>query len=439
MFKTIFKAGFKLTILIGFAICVALLASKLSRPYTYEESDNTKAKVDGFYALKDNKIDVLGIGTSHIYSALNPGVFAYYTGLSSYDFAGQCQPMEITYTYLKEALKTQDIKLVILDIFALSDEASSCQVNGAYRANIQDLKPSKEKIEAYKNIYDHNLLENFFDISLYSNRISSLDIPTIQKIFTYNQDKYFGYTPVLPYSDIIWERPPFVASEATKPIERRWQAFVNIVNTCKENDIELLVVKTPYYISQEDTNIYRYVWDYCEDNGINYIDFNFLMDELNYQYELDGDLWHATVPGSYKISKYLADFIKNNYEIEASNNYQEEYQNIYTESLQMIFKTNKHYYRLREYMDYFDVSILIYDRDHWFSEDQDYLVYRKGSVYPDRYLSFNNHNVEIKEDRSVYFDNEKVYEANNEFLMIIVDELSGNILDIVNVDNLIRK
>ena len=90
-------------------------------------------------------------------------------------------------------------------------------------------------------------------------------------------------------------------------------------------------------------------------------------------------------------------------------------------------------------MDYFDVSVLIYDRDHWFSEDQNYLVYRKGSIYPDRYLIFNNHNVEIKEDRSVYFDNEKVYEANNEFLMIIVDELSGNILDIVNVDNLIRE
>ena len=88
MFKTIFKAGFKISILVCFAICVALFASKLTRPSTYLEIDNTKAKVDGFYALEENSLDVLGIGTSHLYSGLNPSVLAHYTGLSSYDFAG---------------------------------------------------------------------------------------------------------------------------------------------------------------------------------------------------------------------------------------------------------------------------------------------------------------------------------------------------------------
>lgn len=436
MIKTIFKAGFKLSILISFAICVALFASKLARPSSYPEADNTKDKVDGFYALEENSIDVLGIGTSHLYSALNPAVLAYYTGLSSYDFAGQCQPMEITYTYLEEALKTQKVQLVILDIFALSEEATSCQVAGAYRTSIQDLKPSKEKLAAYKNMYDHNLLENFFDVALYGDRLANLDFKNLNQIFEHDADKYFGYTPVLPYSDIIWDRPAFEAQEAIMPNNRRLAAFLKIVKLCQDREIPLLVIKTPYYISQEDANIYRYIWDYCEDNGINYIDFNYLTDELDYQYELDGDLWHATVPGSYKITQYLAQFILDNYQLTASGNYLKEYDELYTETLQMIFKSNKHYYRLKEYIDYFDVSVLIADRDHWFSEDQKYLVYRHGTVYPDRYLSFDGHTVEIKEDNSVWYDGEMMYAANNDFLMVIVDEKSGMILDIVNVENL---
>ncbi|MCI5773548.1 MAG: hypothetical protein MR210_03195 [Erysipelotrichaceae bacterium] len=436
MIKTILKAGFKISILVGFAICVALFASKLTRPQSYPEADNTKEKVDGFYALKDNSIDVLGIGTSHLYSALNPGVFAYYTGLSSYDFAGQCQPMEVTYHYLVEALKTQDPQLVVLDIFALSHEATACQVPGAYRTSIQDLKASTNKLEAYKNMFDHTVMENFFDVSLYANRLPYLDFANAQDIFEHQKNDYFGYTPVLPYSDIIWDREAFVADSSVEPPERRLQAFLKIVALCQSEEIPLLVIKTPYYISQEDANIYRYIWDYCEQNAINYIDFNYLSDELNYQYELDGDLWHATVPGSYKITAYLAQFITNNYQLEPSHNYEQAYDELYFGTLQMIFKTNKHYYRLKEYIDYFDVTVLISDRDHWFSEDHRHLVYKKGTIYPDRYVAYQENSVEIKEDNSVWYNGENVYGPNDEFLMIVVDDMSGKIVDIVNIANL---
>ena len=74
MIRTIFKAGYKLIILIAFTIVVALFASKMVRPASYTEIDNTKNKVDGFYALQDNSIDVLVMGTSHAYSAINPGI-----------------------------------------------------------------------------------------------------------------------------------------------------------------------------------------------------------------------------------------------------------------------------------------------------------------------------------------------------------------------------
>ena len=62
------------------------------------------------YALEEYSMDILFMGTSHTYYGFNPSVIYEKTGLNSYVFAGECQPMSITYHYFKEALKTQSPK-----------------------------------------------------------------------------------------------------------------------------------------------------------------------------------------------------------------------------------------------------------------------------------------------------------------------------------------
>ena len=434
MIKTIFKAGFKLSILIGFAICVALFASKLTRPQTYLEIDNTKAKVDGFYALEENSIDVLGIGTSHLYSGLNPSVLAHYTGLSSYDFAGQCQPIEITYTYLIEALKTQDPQLIILDIFALSEQATACQVAGAYRANIQDLKPTFDKVKAYKNVYDHNLVENIFDISLYSHRLSIIDYKNLDNIFVHPDNYYFGYTFVYTSGDNIWDIPAPQATKAIEPEDRRLEYLNKIIDLCQQEDIQLLMIKTPYYITEDDANIYAYVWQLCEEKGIPYIDFNYMLDELDYQYELDGDSWHATGSGAFKITKYIADYINANFVFteKNANRYQDNYDDLYFETMQVIFKFNKQFERMISLLDETDTYAIIRDNKKIFSETENIIVYNKGTMYFDRYLELNGNSLEVKDNGSVWFNGEQIYGENESFFVVIVDAVSGNVIDIAD-------
>ena len=440
MFKTIFKAGFKISILVSFAICVALFASKLTRPSTYLEVDNTKAKVDGFYALEENSLDVLGIGTSHLYSGLNPSVLAHYTGLSSYDFAGQCQPMEVTYNYLVEALKTQDPQLVILDIFALSEQASACQINGAYRANIQDLNFSVNKINAYKNMYDRSLLSNLFDISLYANRLDEIEYANVDDIFEKKDNYYFGYTFVYTTGDNVWDKPAPIATKAVEPYERRLLYFNKIVDLCEKEDINLLVIKTPYYITEDDANIYKYIWDICDQKGIPYIDFNYMLDELGYQYEIDGDSWHATASGAFKITKYLAEYINEHYGFEQNHAYiyEQNYQDLYFETLQVIFKFNKSFDRLMAYLNEIDCYALIRDNKNIFSEDEQIIVYNDGTMYFDRYLEVNDNSIELRYDGTVWHNGTKVYGENQEFLVVVVDKVSGQIVDIADSYRFVR-
>ena len=54
---------------------------------------NMTAKVAGFYNEKPNSFDVMFFGSSHMYCSVDPAVIKEETGLSSYVFATQQQPL----------------------------------------------------------------------------------------------------------------------------------------------------------------------------------------------------------------------------------------------------------------------------------------------------------------------------------------------------------
>ena len=80
-------------------------------------------KVGGFYNEPEQEFDVMFFGSSHAYASVSPLRLWGNTGVKSYVFATQQQPVWATYAYLKEALKTQTPSLVVVECqMALSDE-----------------------------------------------------------------------------------------------------------------------------------------------------------------------------------------------------------------------------------------------------------------------------------------------------------------------------
>ena len=85
--------------------------------------------VTKFYELEDNTVDVLFLGSSHAFEDFNTGTLWDEYGMSSFILAGSVQPMWNTYFYLKEALKTQTPKLIVLEGYCtVFSEASGMMV-----------------------------------------------------------------------------------------------------------------------------------------------------------------------------------------------------------------------------------------------------------------------------------------------------------------------
>ena len=102
--------------------------------------------VTEFYKERNNSIDVLYVGNSCIYTGVSPMEVYKHTGITGYAFSTSGQRMVSSYYFIKEAFRTQQPKLVILEIgeaFTGIDKNDEMSIRRA----IDSLKFSKNKLE----------------------------------------------------------------------------------------------------------------------------------------------------------------------------------------------------------------------------------------------------------------------------------------------------
>ncbi len=356
------KIGIKFTFLCVIAIVVILYCSSVLRIKKTELPNDTTNKVAGFYALKENSMDVLFLGTSHAYYAFNPGVFYERTGLNSYVFAGECQPIGVTYHYFIEALKTQKPKLVILDLFSLLPSSQGCQTSGIIQKNLEDLKTSENKFKALNLLEDEGERFNAkFDLMLYRNRWSTIEddewIYPLETHFNSN----FGYTAGWPGSNEVFERPVYYTSEQQKPIDEQLSYLEYIVSLAKDNNIELILFKTPFYEEIEDFKTMNMLQEFACLHELPILDMNLDYNKYDFRFDEDGDVWHCNVRGAVKVTNFIAEYINSYYEIESNDAqlYISDYEDLYFSTLQTLFWTLKDVEQLSKIIDYTDLTLIV--------------------------------------------------------------------------------
>ncbi len=114
-----------------------------------------------FKSMPENSLDVIVLGSSHAQYSFVPAFFYEDTGLYSYVLGSACQPYEVSYEMLREALKTQNPKMVIMEVFTAMPISSECegdscyviaqaQMTGEEKYSVISYLP-EEKAEAYRN------------------------------------------------------------------------------------------------------------------------------------------------------------------------------------------------------------------------------------------------------------------------------------------------
>ncbi len=299
---------------------LALLYQKAEQILKLDMGHRGTDNVKGFYAEKENSVEVLFIGASTMFCTADPLVLYEEYGIASYDFGSSAQPFELSYLFMQEAFKTQRPRVIALEMLSVGNELDTQKAdNLSY--GLTDMPFSLGKAAGVYDMFGSDKgtgLSYLLPMLQYKDRWQELT----REDFAGSGGEWSA--PVRNYAkgaytpDLVAQSAPDFSSyyeEAEFAIpQRNREVFARMVSLCKENGTQLLLFKSPnvgWNISQT-----RAVQALADEYGLPFIDFFSLMEELEIDPATDfRDNTHFNRYGSEKASRYLGEYLKAHYEL----------------------------------------------------------------------------------------------------------------------------
>ena len=269
---------------------------------------NTTAKIDGFYNSPEDEYDVMFFGSSHAYASFNPLLLWEKTGVKSYVFATQQQPVWATYHYMVDAFSRQDLDVAVMDVlmFSRNEEYHDDGVNYTFCDNMPFSKNKLELIKASAPEGERfNLGCRFMK---YHSRWNELTQADFEYRRSQMEDYSKGYCVLTAACDDAVAQEAEGVLEEAEITEKNLFYLNKIIDLCEEQGVELMLVKTPSNATKEQKMYYNAVEAVAREHGLDFVDYNLCYDEIGLDLSRDFyDKAHLNVLGAEKFTKYFAE------------------------------------------------------------------------------------------------------------------------------------
>ncbi len=290
------------------------------------------ALVAEYYEEKTNH-DVLFVGDCEVYETFSPIKLWEEYGITSYIRGSAQQLIWQSYYLLEDALRYEKPKVVVFNVLAMKyDQPQSEAYN---RMTLDGMRWSKSKVDAINasTCEDENFLSYVFPLLRYHSRWNDLNADDIKYMFSSKKVSHNGYYMRVDTkaADNI---PEGKALSNYNFSENSYKYLDKMVKLCKDNGIELVLVKAPslypYWYEQWDEQMK----EYAEKNEIAYINLLDSTEEAGIDFKedtYDGGL-HMNLSGAEKLTDYFGKWMKLRYDL-ADHRSEEEYKKVYDEKV----------------------------------------------------------------------------------------------------------
>lgn len=302
-----------------FFLLAGVLLSQLNRVLAFRYEDGIR-QMEGFYKQPGGSVDVLVMGSSHAYVDIDPAILLNEEGISAYDLCASMQPIWNTYYDLKEALKYQQPKLIVVDIYRLVESFDYVKESKLIKSTF-GMRPSKEKMAAIRESLSVEQQKDawlyFLEFPIYHNRYREVTFSDFLTDYSLPED-YRGHVPADHVEAM--ERPAVSQVTEQMPMtEKTALYFQKLLDLAKQEKIPVLLILTPYIVQEDDQKVYNTVKEllaaYPEDE-VRFLDFNEAYDEIGIDFATDfADYDHLNVAGCQKFSFYLGKVLRTLYEL----------------------------------------------------------------------------------------------------------------------------
>ncbi len=321
------KGVVKVIVFLAALVAVGMLLSGLLQQ-KWGYSDNAAQQiVEGYYEEPDDSIDVLFLGASTIRNGISALEMWADHGFTAYSRASSIQSPVVSYYLLKETLKNQDLKAVVVDASTLSNVVNETAKGEEKLHEVVDFMPwSIEKLELINDIVNTSDNGSVFDfispLYRYHDRWESLSEQDFTSDEWVNDYWYKGQYPSLTVKKYSYP-VDYMTEEATIDTEYYIDEtaeyyFDSMIRLCKSEGIEFVLIHTP--AGSWDLEKNKLLSDYADEHGVDYLDFSTLElhTEIGFDPKTDyvDDGRHPNITGAQKISRYLAEYLSEKCELE---------------------------------------------------------------------------------------------------------------------------
>lgn len=317
-----FKNAMKMII---FMVIVVMLLNVLSQIFIPGQK-TSMAKYNGelkhfdlFYEEPRNSLDVIFLGSSHIYSGISPIEMWNAYGIAGYNCTSSSQCAYKSYRFLLDIFKYQKPKVVIFDLLSLFIDETNDEISNRSALNNMRFSPNfLTTLHHSLNKENGETMESYiFPILRYHSRweeLSQVDFD-IQKRrdCAKGYDMRYGKKCMVKLTEDIFS---FVKEQPTDKsagiVEKSAGYIRDMVELCRQNGTQMIFIKTPVsdYTHEKGNAMQKF----ADDCGVKLIDYNRKWDELGLDYRVDFlDTVHLNLNGARKLTDCLGKTLVNDF------------------------------------------------------------------------------------------------------------------------------
>ncbi len=282
--------------------------------YIFENQDG---RITREYYSSAKYDDVIFVGSSTVFSGIDPAILWNDAGISSYIRANASQPMWISYYMVEDAVRCHKPELVCIDTTFIKYEDDYVEEPSTRKA-LDGMRLSPSKIGAVNASMgeDEKMIEYIIPLFRFHTRWKEL---------TWNDIRYAWYNKKVTLNgfieddeiDPVTEPELIYTAEAKELGPRNMEYLCRTIELCQENGIEVMVFKMPSHSSNWNAVYDEQIAEAVSRYKIDYINFDGLNDEIGIDYSTDtpdaGS--HLNSSGAYRFSAYLADYITERFDV----------------------------------------------------------------------------------------------------------------------------
>lgn len=294
-----------------FCILFLFLLNRIYDIFSWKDTaGDYYSSMETFYDLEKDTVDVLFLGSSHCYCSVIPAKLWEDYGMASFNMAISGQDLASSYYSFKEALKTQDLEVVCVELYGCVFHGYLIEGN-LYR-NTLSRKLSLTSMDAVNNIVE---TDNKSDFILKWPIIHTRYKELKKQDFMEERPAYLGYSCEFNVSGVEkWEFDN-VEPKPFGEAEQEW--LLKIIELAEESDTELVFFLVPYQMSLEAQEYIAYAKEMIAEYDVPVIDMLELSEDIDINWRRDfSDYGHTNHFGAQKVTAYLGEFLKNNYDLQ---------------------------------------------------------------------------------------------------------------------------